>query len=536
MNLDAWLRKKRTNLPDLCDELGLPGGKNLRRTMEEVRQEVQAFFDEHGRRPSCHEMASTDRWLRVQGTALRKLCDEMGLPGGAVFGRTMEGARQEIQAFFEEHGRRPYEADLNGASLWLRKEGTSLQKLCDEMGLPKHRDSWSAERARQEVQAFFDEHGRRPLVKENTALGHWLTRRGTSLSKLCDEMGLPWPSRSKYTREKIRPKIQAFFDEHGRRPIDKEVNGISLWLRRVGATLRDVCNEMELPGGLVLDRTMEGARQEIQAFFEEHGTRPRVVDKKALASWLRGQGTNLRKLCDEMGLPKIIRARNASTEEVVNEATKEIQAFFDEHGRRPSVRERAALAATLRSRASSIPQICEAMGLPKRSRSKRTLEGARQEIQAFFEEHGRRPACAEMGGLSNWSATQGTTLRKLCDELELPGNRRYDRTIEGVRREIQAFFEEHGRRPKQKEGHFNTLDQWLFRHGSSIPKLCNEMGLPGGLVLDRTMEGARQEIQAFFDEHGRRPMAKELRPLNKWLLVQTPRSTVAKLCHEMGLP
>ena len=498
------------------------------RTMGAAREELQAFFDEHGRRPSANHLHTLDAWLRDHGSSLRKLCDEMGLPGGARLDRTMESVRQEVQAFFDEHGRRPTQRDLRNTNAWLYARGSSLRKQCDEMGLPGGaRLDRTMESVRQELQAFYNEHGRRPVGREMTGVESWLRDHDSSIRKLCDEMGLPGGARRSRTMGEARQEVQAFFDEHGRRPTQIEMTGVDSWLYARGSSLRKLCDEMGLPGGARLDRTMENVRQELQAFYNEHGRRPKTHEKSALQGWLQLRGASVSRMCDEMGFPGGVRRSRT-----MESARQEVQVFFDEHGRRPKTADVYRLHQWLHRRGVSLAVFCDEVGLP----DDLTMEKVRRELQRFFEKHGRRPSSYSCPDFDGWLRRHhGSSVRMLCDEMSLPGGLRLDRTMESVSQEIQGFFDEHGVRPpsdKRTQG----VDSWLRRRGSSVRKICDQLGLPGGappVVRGRTMKTVRQEIRKFVEEHGRRPRVKDKKAVASWL---RKRGVVLRdLCREMGI-
>jgi len=195
----------------------------------------------------------------------------------------------------------------------LNRQGTSLSQLCNELALSGSRDyDRTMGRARAEIRAFYAEHGTRPTKHVNVEWrrwADWLRKRDTSLCQLCDEMGLPGGRDYNRTMERAKAEIRAFYAEHNKRPttIDKEWHLWDCWLRtQQSTTLRLLCDEMDLPGGLDLDRTMDRARAEIRAFYAEHNKRPRQSmdnDWKRWDRWLRARGINLRLLCNEMGLP-----------------------------------------------------------------------------------------------------------------------------------------------------------------------------------------------------------------------------------------
>ena len=151
-------------------------------------EEIQTFFDEHGRRPTCREMGSLRLRLHRMGSSLKEVCDEMGLPSKEDLAD--ERNRNEVQAFFVEHGRRPLSTELKVLDTRLNRRGSSLKKLCDEMGLPSRQDSFRVQ-ALEMVREFFADHGRRPRVREMCNLHHRLYAQGSSLMKICDEAGLP---------------------------------------------------------------------------------------------------------------------------------------------------------------------------------------------------------------------------------------------------------------------------------------------------------------------------------------------------------
>ncbi len=194
-------------------------------------------------------MTQVANWLYERGSSLRLLCNDMELPGGRpdpVTDRTLNSARQEIQAFFDEYGRRPRRRDLYALNSWLQRRGSSIAKLCNEMGLPRDQNrNRTLDSARQEIQAFYDRLGRRPVWKDLRGLDHWLRRHhGSSITKLCDEMGLSGGPR---TLDSARRDIQAFYDQHERRPTRRDFAALNQWLRRhQDSSVSELCNELNL--------------------------------------------------------------------------------------------------------------------------------------------------------------------------------------------------------------------------------------------------------------------------------------------------
>lgn len=117
--------------------LNLPLWTQKRHTRASVEAETRKFCEDTGRRPSNRDMPCHEQWLQRQGSSLAKLCDELGLPGGRVFDRTRESIKAEVRKVFEDTGRRPSKNDMRSQDQWLRKRGSSIPKLCDELGLPR---------------------------------------------------------------------------------------------------------------------------------------------------------------------------------------------------------------------------------------------------------------------------------------------------------------------------------------------------------------------------------------------------------------
>jgi len=163
------------------------------------------------------------------------------------------------------------------------------------------------------------------------------------------------------------------------------------------------------------------------------------------------------------------------------------------------------------------------------------MERVRKDVMAFFHEHGKRPAERDMQGVQSYLQREhGTSLHEVCNALALPGRRAFGRTIEDAEQEILDYYEAHGRRPTD-EG-LKPLASWLNRNGYAMWKVCDELGLPGEHqepVRDRTLAKAKKEIRTFVREHGRRPRVRDKPALNAWLR-KNERTTLRVVCLEMG--
>jgi len=479
-NVDAWLMRRGSSIHKICEKLGLPGGRDFGRTKGSIERKIRKFYDREGRRPKNREMVDESRWLAYHHKmSLHDLCDEMGLPTEKVL-RTITRVRKEIREFYAREGRRPTNKELLGWLNFLRRKNTTLSKLCDKMGLPEgHRKRRSMARLREVLQAFFDEHGRRPTTEEMGAWCGWLRahHKGNTLYGVCNEMGLP--SRSgqsgkasvRYSKKEVLQEVQKFYDREKRRPMSKEVRKCAGWLKRRGSSLRELCDEMGLPAD---GYTMEIARQELGKFNETHGHRPRHQDLPKLARWLRSQGISLPRLGEKMGLPA---KRQEVSGRTMNSVRAEIRKFVKAHGRRPGVHDMQKIDSWLRVRGTGLPAVCDEMGYAPLMRRDRTEEEARQVVLRFYKENGNRPRKVDLPVWQGWFEHRGSSLRKFCDALGLPKECEYDRTLKKARIAMKAFFKEHGHRPVQSD--LWAWDGWLRNnHGLSVSKLCDELGFP----------------------------------------------------------
>lgn len=538
MNMEALRVRSCTQLAAALGVYTLPPPRapNAVRTLESVRRELQRFFDERGRRPTSKEFHNIDMWLKRRDWTVRTLCDDMGLSGGKIVTRTMSAVRQEIQTVYDREGRRPLRRELdNGNVQWLLYNfKMTVNDLCDQMGLPGRKTQPSLKRARADIQEFYDREGRRPLCKEMVTWVNFLKKTKRTLGALCDEMGLPEGSRKHRTMERFRREIQEIYDREGRRPITKEMASWGAWLRahHRGTTLHGVCNQMGLPSRMVRSgkqharRSAKEVHRKIQEFYKREGRRPMNKEVPRCASWLKEQGTSLQALCDEMGFS--VRGYTMET------ARCEIQEFYDREGHRPRHQDLPKLSAWFRSQEMSLPKFGEKMGLSpiRRVMKDRTMASVRAECQSFFDTHQRRPGIKDLQKLDAWLRNRNSSLLMICDGLGFPPNLRWDRTEEEAVRVTKKFFAENGRRPQKTD--MSAWNAWLGTHGKSLRILSDELGLPKERNYDRSLEKAREAMLEFFNEHGKRPAQADLQAWEGWLR-NHHGSSVSRLCDELGL-
>lgn len=386
--VSSWLKYHTgVTLARFCEKAGFKD-RLVRDHKELLRQRVQEFFDEHGRRPGTKEMPNENAWLKRHDSSLRKVCDELRLPGLSKLpehfrtGRTEDSCRQELVEFYKEHGRPPAPRDVPNVYGWLHRKGISWPTFRREAGLPAPgmgraagKDPRTVEGCRLKVVGFYEEYGRRPKTREMPNIARWLCdHAGTSLQELCDELGIP--SREQFTLEFCRAELRSFNAQHGRRPTVSEKRPLYTWLRtNTRYSLATLCDEMGLPGRSNMRRTRRTCWKETQAFYDAHGVRPRVTDLVNTHAWLYNHGSSLTALCDEMGLPP-----------------------------RPKKEPKAK------------PPPVYVMG--------RTRESCREELRRFYQQQGRPPSPRDVPKIYQWLHRHGIAWTEFCDDAGLPARKK----------------------------------------------------------------------------------------------------------------
>lgn len=198
------MRRRGSTLKALCDDVGLPKRKRhvvYNWTLEYAKGQIQDFFDKKKYRPTQVDLTKIDSWLRNHhDLSVSMVADELGLPGKPK--RSVDGALEEIKAFHRTKGYRPTAQDMQALNAWLMtNHNLSISKLCNQLGIPGGRHlNRAIASVRGSARAFFQKHGRRPTKNDMGNDDAWLKRRGSSLSKLCDKMSLP-PARSRRSHE-----------------------------------------------------------------------------------------------------------------------------------------------------------------------------------------------------------------------------------------------------------------------------------------------------------------------------------------------
>jgi len=244
---------------------------------------LQEFYRERGHRPSCGDLRELDRALRRRGTSLFVLCNDMGFPETyrtQERGWTRRKAQEKVFQFHASHGRRPSCKEMGSLPTWLKYHlDETLSDFCNEIGIPEDQPLRTRDSIRADVQAFYDEHGHRPTQRDFKNHDDWLQKQGSSISRMCDEMGLVgdrFGRRRRRSEKEIEQRVRAFYTEHGRRPTQADLPGDNRWLHRIlGSSLPKLCDAMGFPRSPPTRRRppariMEAMRTEIREFFDQH--------------------------------------------------------------------------------------------------------------------------------------------------------------------------------------------------------------------------------------------------------------------------
>ena len=460
-------------------------------------------------------MKQVGKWTgRNAKSVARDLRDRFSL---SIF-LTKEDIKKSILKYFQEHGEGPTEYSGNASKYFgfhitwisvrdrLRTQGTSISKLCIEMGL-KTDTSLTLDDIKKGILKYFKEHGKNPGQLAGDASKYFgfrsgaikwksinerLRVQGSSLPNLCIEMGLK--TNTSLTRKDIKKGILKYLEEHGKAPRQKsgdasEYCGFHItWgsvdarLRVQGSSLHNLCIEMGLKTNM-FSLAQEDIKKAILKYLEEHGKnptsgtedaskycgfRPGVITWGGVNGKLGMQGSSISKLCIEMGL-------KTDTSLTLDDIKKGILKYFKEHGKVPEQRSGDA--------------------------------------SKYF---GFRPGAITWVSIDGRLRLQGSSIFKLCAEMGLEIDMS-DLTRKDIEKVVVEYFKEHGKVPRQRSGDasnyfgfqtrvttWDRVNRRLRIQGSSLSKLCIEMGLVVDLS-DLTRKDIKKGIRKYFKEHGKVP-------------------------------
>lgn len=298
--------------------------------------------------------------------------------------------------------------------------------------------------------------------------------------------------------------------------------------------LRDLRNYVEAQF-----RTIEGIKADILRYFKQNQKRPPHASSKEWVNneaWLRRRGSSLRQLCDELGLPGPQWGRTLKA------IQQDIRQYYKQHKKRPFERSSQLWLnhnSWLRRQGSSLRQLCDEMGLPEERSFSRTVKSVERELTLYYKRYKRRPTEEESPfwtNHNNWLRKRGSSLRKLCNELGIPGGKNLDRTIESVKADLLEYHTLYKTRPTIRVGNWRDVNDWLYHQGSSLQQLCDALGLSGGQLRNRTLVSVQRDVQEFYTRQGEYPTRRTSEAwanANGWLRRQG--TSLHKLCRKMGL-
>ena len=415
----------------LIEELGGPTGHNLDRTIEQCHERILSYYRETGKRLTSRTSEEDNRWdvwLRNhKDSSLFLECNKLGLPGGPNFERTLEQCHRYIRDCFERTGKRPVRKGSGESSrwdFWLRNhKDSSLSIECSKLGLHDP-DLRVMEDCHRYIRDYFKRMGKRPATNRDSEArrwDRWLRKQGSSLSLECNKLRLPELSLTR-TLEEVRNEVLTYYKETGKRPhkgLDQNWYRLHDWLRRQGSTLAQECDNLGLPG-VIPERTLEDCHRYIWDYFERTGKRP-IKDYSKEANqwdaWLRShKGSSLSKECNDSGIPG---GRNLNR--TLDQCHRYIRAFHQKTGGRPGgSKEDRLWDAWLRNsmRSSSLTEECDKLGILKDQK----LEQCHRYLRKYFKKTGEKPtdmASKEAGLWGCWLQSRGSSLFLECKKLGL---------------------------------------------------------------------------------------------------------------------
>ena len=301
----------------LIEELGGPKSQRLDRTIDQCHEDILAYFEKIGKRPydeSTREFRCWQSWLRARGSSLGKECDKLGLLALHDFERTLEQCQEAIQLYYKDTGKRPsaITTGFKGIASWLVSRGSSLPKECDQLGLPSvYRRDRTFHLCHQDILAHYNKTGITPseeTSKEFNQWAQWLKRNGSTLSKECQDLGLPALKNLERTLDQCHKEIQDYYNAEGTRPTavtSADWVNWNNWLRRQESSLSAECDHLGVPVVRRQDRDLNQCHQDILYHCRITGKRPTKRISREFTNWdhwLRYHGSSLAQECKKLGL------------------------------------------------------------------------------------------------------------------------------------------------------------------------------------------------------------------------------------------
>jgi len=315
-NLSSLCYKIGAQHSTVLSELGITDAYVLGRSVESITEAVKDYIKKKGKRPTTKTSSAwlnNDAYLRRRKSSLKTVCDEVE----GVAPRTVASLKVEVLIFFKRERIRPTSATSKiwaSHAAWLRNKDCSLTELCDDLKLPGTVVLGRSVKAIEvEVMAYFKKTGKRPTAKVSKHWANheaWLFRQKPSLSlfKLCNKLGIAGSYQKDRSEEGIEAEARAYMNRTGVRPkvtTSSRWTNHNAWLYAKGSSLTEFLDAKGFPGGREYNRSLSGIKSEAKAFFKSTGVRPTQRTSphwRRHDQWLRGQGTSLHMVCDQLKL------------------------------------------------------------------------------------------------------------------------------------------------------------------------------------------------------------------------------------------
>jgi hypothetical protein len=262
---------------------------------------------------------------------------------------------------------------------------------------------------------------------------------------------------------------------------------------------------------------------------------PRTQEARLWVSLARALGVTIEGRVAALGGP--VAAIRGRTLEQLKEA---VRTYWGQHKKRPSAnnsRDWKNANGWLRARGSTLQRLCDDLKIPAKGL---TMPLVTEEVRSYWRTHKKRPTNSVSplwASREAWLYRRGSSLYKLCNELALPGGI-LRRTLPQVKADIRLHYKKTGKRPTQKASvEWKKTDAWLRQTGSSLPQVCAELGLPDLVNLDRSLSQVKKDIRLYYKKTGRRPTQRTSvawRRYQAWLYNRG--SSLAQVCAQLGLP
>jgi|SaaInlStandDraft_3_1057020.scaffolds.fasta_scaffold02182_4 superfamily II DNA or RNA helicase len=437
---------------------------------------------------------------RHWGSRLFDLCVELGLRDRFRV-LSLEEIRKGIRKYQEKHGVCPpakggdasvyFGTPITWSALTTRLwcQGSSIPILCSDMGLTAPL-GMTLDRAKALIRKHHAKTGKVPTKRSTpppdtpypftwVMLEGRLISMGTSIYKLCIDMGLRAPSPKDLPPSTVKEALKKYYAEKGSRPS--------------GHSLEDAAPYFGYP------ITWNSIEQRLQRLF----------------------GTSIMDLCDEMGIRQTEKTYVRVTAKQIDQ---DLRAFFLRKGRPPLKKENTVLVGgtgrtwggnnhhlkkltgkTLLQRSAELGFIAPTdprirKGCPAKKLELNTIEAG---IRRYRRKYGVCPLPKSGGAapffgdgvtwcsLNNYLAGMGTSLSKLCVSMGLKGPRKAlskDQVVTGIR----EYYTKHQVEPTTSSGDaspiFDKPISWAsinsslrYRYGTSLAKLKAEMWANGEL-------------------------------------------------------